>query len=105
MVANETKSIVKPGSKIAIVEWEKPPVKFWLDLRRMVHVRDIEESTMVSILHEAELRDVYARKIQIIHRRSDVSQELIGKSQLYVLAITGLREGNGAWFFKRLRNE
>ena len=105
MVANEMKRIAKLGSKVAIVEWEKSPVRFWSDLRRKVGIRDFEESKLVSILYDAGLRDVYSRKIQISHRRPNVSKELIKKAELYTLTITGLKEEDGAWFFKRLRDE
>jgi ubiquinone/menaquinone biosynthesis C-methylase UbiE len=79
-VANEMNRIAKPSSKVAIVEWAKPPVQFWLDLRRQAGIRDFEESELVGILHDARLRDVHTSKIRISHRRPDVSQELIKKS-------------------------
>jgi len=104
-VADEMKRVSKFESKVAVVEWEKPPVKFWLDLRKKAGIRDFEELELVSILQTVGFRNIYTRKIQTSHRKSDVSQESIKKSQLYVLAITGLKEEDGAWFFKRLSDE
>jgi len=104
-VADEMKRVAKPQSIVAVVEWEKPPVKFWLDLRKKAGIRDFEESELVSIFYSAGLRDVYARKIQISYQKPEVSQESVKKSQLHILTITGLREKDGVWFFKRLSNE
>lgn len=42
-VALEMKRIARPGSKVAIVECEKPSIKFWLDLRRRAGIIDFEE--------------------------------------------------------------
>jgi ubiquinone/menaquinone biosynthesis C-methylase UbiE len=104
-VAEEMRRIAKPESKVAVVEWEKPRLKFWLDLREKAGMRDFEESELVDILKSAGLRNVRTRKIQISHRKPEVSPESIKKSQLYVLSITGLREEDGAWFFKKLSDE
>lgn len=104
-VAGEMKRVAKLGSKVAIIEWEKPPVRFWSDLRRKAGIRDFEESKLISILYDAGLRDVYSRKIRISHRRPNVSKELIKKAGLYTLTITGLKKEDGAWFFERLSDE
>lgn len=104
-VAEEMNRVAKPKSKVAVVEWEKPPVKFWLDLRKKAGIRDFEESELVDIFKSVGLRNVYTRKIQISYKKPEVSQESIKKSQLYTLTITGLREEDGAWFFKRLSDE
>jgi ubiquinone/menaquinone biosynthesis C-methylase UbiE len=104
-VAEEMRRIAKPDSKVAVVEWEKPPLKFWLGLREKAGIRDFEESELVDSLKSAGLRNVRTRKIQISHRKPEVSPESMKKSQLYVLSITGLREEDGAWFFKRISDE
>jgi ubiquinone/menaquinone biosynthesis C-methylase UbiE len=104
-VAEEMRRIAKPEGKVAVVEWEKPPLKFWLDLRERAGIRDFEESELVDIFKSVGLRNVCTRKIQISHTKPEVSPESMKKSQLYVLSITGLREEDGAWFFKRLSDE
>jgi ubiquinone/menaquinone biosynthesis C-methylase UbiE len=104
-VAEEMRRVAKPKSRVAVAEWEKPPVKFWLDLRRKTGIKDFEESELVDIFQSVGLRNVYTRKIQVSYRKPEVSQETIEKSQLYTLTITGLKQEDGAWFFKRLRDE
>jgi ubiquinone/menaquinone biosynthesis C-methylase UbiE len=104
-VAEEMRRITKPNSKVAVVEWEKQPVNFWLDLRMKAGIRDFEESELICILNSAGFRNVCTRKIQISHRKPEVPPKSIKKSQLYVLSITGLREEDGAWFFKRISDE
>lgn len=105
IVANEMRRVVKHRGKVIVVEWEKPPIEFWLDLRKKSRIRDFEESELVSIFRTAGLKGVSSRKIQISHRTLDVSQDLLKKSQLYVLTITDLKEEDGTWFFKKLNNE
>jgi len=97
--------VVKTKGKVVCVEYEKPPVKFWLELRKKAGIRDFDKSELVAILYSSGLKKAHARAIPVVHRRPHVSDQLVKKSELYTLTITGLKEEDNEWFFQRIREE
>jgi ubiquinone/menaquinone biosynthesis C-methylase UbiE len=96
---------VRTQGKVASVEWDVPPLDFWAEQRRRAGIHDFPESELVRILYDSGLRRIRAKRIQVLHRRPDASDELVGNSQLLSAAIMGLREKDAKGFFSRMREE
>jgi hypothetical protein len=60
---------------------------------------------LIKILHNSGFRKIRTERIQILHRRPNVSEELIEKSQLLSARLTGLKESDATWFSSRIREE
>lgn len=103
--ADEMARVAKPGGKVASVEWEKPPLDFWAKLREKGGIRDFSESELTKILRNSGFKRIRPRRIQVLHRRPDVSDEFVRKSQLVSAKIMGLKEKDANWFFSKIREE
>lgn len=101
----EMTRVVKSMGKVVCVEYEKPPVEFWAELRKKAGIRDFDKSELIAILHDSELKKVQAEAISILHKRPNVSDQLVKKAELYALTIIGLKEGDEKWFFPKIREE
>jgi ubiquinone/menaquinone biosynthesis C-methylase UbiE len=101
----EMTRVVKPTRKVVCVEYEKPPVEFWAELRRKAGIKDPDRSELITILSNSGLKKVQAEAISVLHRRPNVSNELVKKSERYTLTIIGLKEEDGDWYFQRIREE
>lgn len=102
---SETRRVVKPARKVVCVEYEKPPVEFWAELRRKAGIKDFDKPELIAILRSSGLKKVQAEAISVIHSRPNVPPQLVKRSELYTLTIMGLKEEDGKWFFPRIREE
>lgn len=103
--ADEMARVLKIGGKAACVEWEKPPLDFWAELRKKGGIRDFLESDLTRILHNSRFRKIHTKRIQVLHRRPYVSQELVKKSRLLAAKLMGLKENDAEWIFSKIREE
>jgi len=103
--ADEMARVVKPKGKVASVEWEKPPLDFWAELRKKRGIHDLPESKLIKILYNSGFREIRTRRIQVLHRRPDISEELVKKSQLLSAKLMGLKEDDAERFFRKIREE
>jgi ubiquinone/menaquinone biosynthesis C-methylase UbiE len=103
--AKEMVRVVRAGGKVASVEWERPPLDFWAEQRERAGIHDFPESELVKILYNSGLRKIQTKRIQVLYRRPDVSEELVGESQLVSAAIIGLKENDAEGFFSKIREE
>jgi len=103
--AAEMARVVRRGGKLASVEWEKPPLDFWAASREKGGIRDFAESELMKILHNNGFRKIRHKRIQVLHRRPNVSEELVRKSQLLVARLMGLKERDAESFFEKVRDE
>lgn len=101
----EMTRVVKPSRKVVCVEYEKQPVEYWAELRRKAGIKDFDKSELITILYNSGLKKVQAGAISVLHRRLNVSRQLVRRSELYTLTIMGLKEEDGEWFFPRIREE
>ena len=101
--ANEMARVVRPGGRVASVEWEKPPLDFWAELRKKRGIRDFLESELTKILYNSGFRKIRTKRIQVLHRRPNVSDELVKKSQLLAAKLMGLKENDAKWFFPKIK--
>ena len=101
----EMTRVVKPRKKVVCVEYEKPPVECWAELRRKAGIKDFDKSELITILYDSGLKKVKAGAISVLHRRPNVSHQLVRKSDLYTLTIMGLKKEDAVWFFPRIREE
>jgi ubiquinone/menaquinone biosynthesis C-methylase UbiE len=101
----EMKRVVKPKRKVVCVEYEKPPVECWAELRRKAGIKDFDKSELIAILHNSGLKKVQAGAISVLRKRPNVSQQQVKSSELYTLIIMGLKEEDREWFFPRIREE
>lgn len=97
--------VAKPEGRVACVEWEKPPLEFWAELRKKEGIHDFEKSELVEILCNSGLRQIHMERIPVLHRRPNVPEKLVKKSQLLTLTIMGLDKEDGQWFFPKIREE
>ena len=103
--AKEMARVVKTRGKVAFVEWERPPLDFWAEQRKRAGVHDFPRSELIKILHNSGLRKIQTKRIQVLHKRPNVSEELVGKSHLLSGTIIGLKENDAKWFFSKIREE
>ena len=103
--ANEMARVIKPKGRVASVEWEKPPLGFWAELRQKHGIHDFLESELTNILYNSGFRRIRTSRIQILHKRPNVSEELVKKSQLLAVKLLGLKEKDAEWFFPKIREE
>jgi ubiquinone/menaquinone biosynthesis C-methylase UbiE len=103
--ADEMARVLRTGGRLVSAEWERPPLGFWAETRKKGGIHDFLESELVKILHNSGLRKIRTERIQILHRRPNVSDELIEKSQLLSVRLTGLKESDAKWFFSKIREE
>jgi ubiquinone/menaquinone biosynthesis C-methylase UbiE len=103
--AKEIVRVVRTHGKVALVEWESPPLDFWAEQRRRAGIHNFPESELIKILYDSGLRKIHTKRIQILHRKPDVSEELVGRSQLLSAAIMGLKENDAQGFFSKIREE
>jgi ubiquinone/menaquinone biosynthesis C-methylase UbiE len=101
----EMMRVVKPMKKVVCVEYEKPPVEFWAELRRKAGIKDFDKSELITILINSGLKKVKAGAISVLHKRPNVSDQLVKRSDLYTLTIMGLKKKDAEWFFPRVREE
>jgi len=101
--AEEMARVVKLRGRVASVEWEKPPLDFWAELRKKGGIHDFSESELVKILHNSGFKKIRTKRIKVLHRRPDVSKELVKKSQFLSAKLMGLKESDAEWFFSRIR--
>jgi len=104
-VANEMARVVTYGGRVVFVEWEKPPLDFWAEQREKGDIRDFPESELIKILHNSGFRKIRTKRIQVSHRRPNVSEESVKKSQLLAAKMMGLKEDEAEGFFQRVREE
>jgi len=103
--ANEMARVAKLLGKVVSVECEKPPLDFWAELRKKGGIRDFSESELIRILHDSGFKRIHTKRIQVLHRRPNVSDEFVKKSQLVSAKIMGLKEKDANWFFSKIREE
>jgi len=103
--ASEMARVVKQGGKVASVEWEKPPLDFWVQIRKKANIHDFVEAELTGILHNSGLREIRTKRIQVLHRRPCVSEEAVKKFEFLSARIMGLEENDAKWFFQRVREE
>jgi len=103
--AEEMARVVRFGGRVASVEWEKPPFDFWAEFREKGGIRDFRESELIKILCNSGFKKIRTKRIQVLHRRPNVSEELVKKSQLLAAKLMGLKESNAEWFFTKIRDE
>lgn len=103
--AHEMARVIRPGSRVTAVEWEKPPLDFWAEIRKKGGIRDIPESELIEILYNSGFRKIQAERVQVLHRRPNVSEELVKKSQLLAARLMGLKEKDAERFFAKVREE
>jgi len=103
--ANEMARVLKTGGRMASVEWERPPLGFWAETRKKAGIYDFRKSELIQILHDSGLRKIRAKRIQVLHRRPNVSEELVKKAQILSTAIMGLKENDAEGFFSKIREE
>lgn len=103
--ANEMARVVRSGGRVASVEWEKPPLDFWAELRKEGGIRDFLESELIKILHNSGFSRIRTKRIKVLHRRPYVSEELVNKSQLLEAKLMGLKGNDAEWFFPKIRKE
>lgn len=103
--ANEMARVIKPKGRAASVEWEKPPLDFWAKLRQKHGIHDFLESELTKILYNSGFRRIRTSRIQVLHKRPDVSEELVKKSQLLAVKLMGLKDKDADWFFTKIREE
>jgi ubiquinone/menaquinone biosynthesis C-methylase UbiE len=103
--ANEITRVVRTGGRVTFVEWEKPPLDFWAEARKKAGICDFLESELIKILHNAGFRKIRTKRIQVLHRRPNVSEELVKKSQLLTATLMGLKEKDAEGFFAKVREE
>jgi len=103
--ANEMARVIRSGGRVASTEWEKPPLGFWAALREKSGIRDLPESELTRILFSAGFREIRTKRINVLHRRPDVSEDLVRKSQLLSAKLMGLKENDAEGFFSRIRKE
>jgi len=101
----EMSRVVKLGGRLASVEWEKPPLDFWAESRQKGGIHDFSESELIKMLYNCGLKDIRTKRIQVIHGRSNVSEELVKKAQLLSAKIMGLKENDAEGFFQKIREE
>lgn len=101
----EVVRVVKAHGKVASVEWERPPLKFWAEQRKRAGIHDFPESELIKILYNSGLRKIRTKRVQVLHRKPNVSEELVGKSRLLSAAIMGLKENDAEGFFSKIREE
>jgi len=103
--AAEMARVIRSGGRATSVEWEKPPLEFWAELRKKGGIRDFPESEMLKVLGGFGFKRVRAKRVLVVHRRPVVSEESEKKSQLMSAKIMGLREKDAERFFQRIREE
>jgi len=103
--AAEMARAVRGGGKLASVEWERPPLDFWATSREKVGIRDFPEFELKKILRNSGFGKTRSKRIQVLHRRPNVSEELVKKSQFLVAELMGLRKSDAEGFFKKVREE
>ena len=103
--ANEMARVMRSGGRVASVEWEEPPLDFWAELRKKGGIRDFLEFELTKILFNSGFRNIRTKRIQVLHRRPNVSEELVKKSQLLAAKLMGLKENDAEWFFSKIREE
>jgi len=103
--AAEMARVVRRGCKLASVEWERPPLDFWATSREKVGICDFSESELKKILRNSGFGKTRSKRIRILHRRPNVTEELVKKSQLLVAELMGLRKSDAEGFFKKVREE
>jgi ubiquinone/menaquinone biosynthesis C-methylase UbiE len=96
---------VRTHGKVVSVEWESPPLNFWAEQRKRAGIHDFRESELIKILHNSGLRKIQTERVEVLHRRPNVSEELVGRSQLVSAAIMGLKENDAQGFFSKIREE
>jgi len=104
-VADEMARVVRSRGRVASVEWEKPPLDFWAELRKNHGIHDFSEPELTKILYNSGFRKIRTNRIQVLHRRPNVSEELVKKSQLLSARLMGLNENGIEWFFPKIREE
>jgi len=97
--------VLRSNRKVSLVEWERPPLNFWAEHRKRVGIHDFPESELVKILHDSGLMKIHAKRIQVLHRKPNVSGELMRKSQLLSGKIMRLKESDAEGFFSKIREE
>jgi SAM-dependent methyltransferase len=105
IATREMTRVVKLTRKVVCVEYEKPPVDCWAELRRKAGIKDFDKSELVTILYNSGLRKVHAGAISVLHRRPNVSHQLVKRSDFCTLTIMGLKEEDAKWFFPKIREE
>jgi len=103
--ADEMARVVKLGGRVASVEWEKPPLDFWAKCREKGGIHDFKKSEFIKILYNSGFRKIHNKRIRVLHRRPNVSEELVKKSQLLAARLMGLKESDAEWFFQKIREE
>lgn len=103
--AEEMARVVRASGSVACLEWEKPPLDFWAKFREKGGIRDFLESELTKILHNSGFRKIHTKRIQVLHKRPNVSEELVKKSQLVAAKAMGLKENDAELFFAKIREE
>jgi ubiquinone/menaquinone biosynthesis C-methylase UbiE len=103
--AKEIVRVVRTHGKVASVEWETPPLNFWAEQRKRAGIHDFPESELIKVLYDSGLRKIHTRRIEVLHRKPDVSEDLVRRSQLLSAAIMGLEENDAEGFFSKIREE
>lgn len=102
--ANEMSRVLIAGGEVASVEWEIPPLDFWAETRRKGGLHDFLESELTDILYNSGFRRIRTKRIEVLHRRPDVSEELVKKSQLLAAKLMGLKDNDAELFFSKVRD-
>jgi ubiquinone/menaquinone biosynthesis C-methylase UbiE len=103
--AKEMTRVVRAYGKVASVEWERPPLSFWAEQRKKAGIHDFPETELIKILYDSGLRKIHKERIQVLHKKPNVSEELVSKSRLLSAAIMGLKENDAEGFFSKIRDE
>jgi len=105
MAAKEMARVVKQGGRVASVEWEKPPLDFWAESRQKGGIHDFQRPELIKILNNSGFKRIHAQRIQVLHKRPNVSEELVKKSRILTAKLMGLKENEAEGFFQKIREK
>lgn len=103
--AKEMGRVLTTEGRTILVEWEKPPLDFWAEIRKKAGIRDFAEAELIKILYDSGFRKIRTKRIEVLYRRPNISDDLVKKFQLLSARLMNLGEGDVTWFFSKIREE
>ena len=103
--AKEMGRVLTTGGRAVLVEWERPPLDFWAEIRKKAGIRDFTEAELIKILYDSGFRKIRTKRVQVLYRRPDIPEDLVKKFELLSARLMYLGESDVAWFFSKIREE